>query len=142
MSMIPGKQVGEIEAKKVKVTADSDLEQEMLEIASQLEQLVATVNSLAIGSIQNPVIMTSGQDLNTLRAPGFYECSAAVSATLSNCPTNTAFSMLIRYGDRTVPLMIQEITEIVSDPTMFIRAASSATTWSGWHKQILQPASE
>ena len=41
-------------------------------------------------------ISTNGVDLNTYQTPGMHSCSAnAVAATLLNCPTTNAFSLLV-----------------------------------------------
>lgn len=73
--------------------------------------------------------IADGTDLNTITIPGYYKCSANVSAqTLTNCPTQLAFFM--RVGEHAG--IYQEIIEYVTDnPAHFYRNYYSGE-WGNW----------
>ena len=62
----------------------------------------------------NGISIGANIDLNTLTTPGIYKCGTnGVVATLKNCPTSYAFSMIV-YGMCPPASVYQEITEYMA----------------------------
>ncbi len=77
-------------------------------------------------------ITTNGTDLNTLLTPGNYYCAGtSTAATLLNCPTAVAFSMLVEKHAG----VKQTITEYLASgtPRIWYRNLYSGT-WSAWKR--------
>lgn len=78
--------------------------------------------------------ITSNTDLNNVTGAGFYRCNTiAVSGTLSNCPTTTAFSLLVEASAG----WVQTLTEylITGTPRTFKRHAYNGV-WGEWYQVL------
>lgn len=83
------------------------------------------VNSLT------PIALTSGKDMNTIIATGWYYCNTeAIAKSLANCPTTAVFSLeVLPWDDGRI---IQRISDF-STGTLYIRGINSdGTTWGVW----------
>lgn len=78
--------------------------------------------------------LTNSQDLNSFKITGFYRCTQdAIAKTLTNCPTDQAFSLLIEQhaGYK------QTLTTYRTDtPAMYIRNCYM-DVWGPWYKVTL-----
>lgn len=80
-------------------------------------------------------------DLNDYHEPGFYHCAKNTTvATLKNCPTTNAFSMIINNNTDFHPDIensrgaLQEITEFISAGKKYFRNYYNEHGWYGWKR--------
>ena len=89
--------------------------------------------TLDLDYIKIPETIPASSDLNTYQTAGFYYCPAnATAATLSNCPTTSAFSLLVEKHAGVKQTLTIYLTNNIST---WIRNKYS-TTWGTWY-QIL-----
>ena len=91
----------------------------------------ATINATVIhhGSIE---ITTPNQNLNSFTDPGWYYCSTnATAATLTNSPTDTAFTMFVSQHAGINQLLIEYMANAA--PHVFMRNYY-ADTWGSWYE--------
>lgn len=78
-----------------------------------------------------PVVVTSGQNMNSLTSPTVYQCkTSAIAATLSNSPTTNAFNMVVLpHTDNGVT---QLLTEYLTNGAKQFRRNKYGNTWGAW----------
>ena len=74
--------------------------------------------------------LTANADLNTITAPGIYSCPTnATSATLNNCPSASAFFMIVGKHAG----IYQELTEYaITNPKKYMR--NYYNNWGNWYR--------
>lgn len=91
------------------------------------------IDSRGFGAQFIPIQINSSVDLNTIQTPGMYYCPANVTAaTLLNCPTAFAFSLLVEKHAG----IKQTITEyLTGSPKRFIRNMYNGS-WGTWYEDV------
>jgi hypothetical protein len=76
--------------------------------------------------------ISTNTDLNNMRTPGFYRCpQSATAATLKNCPTAYAFSLVIEEHAGVKQMLT--VYEASSNPITFVRNYYNGT-WGAWSR--------
>lgn len=92
------------------------------------------LNGIAPGATNNWVsfAFTSGSDLNSTLGQAPQDATAAVAATLLNCPTTNAFVFRCWRGDG----YVQEVSEVASgtNDVATWRRSGKSNVWTPWHR--------
>ena len=89
----------------------------------------ATINATVIR--HGTTAITSNQNLNSFTDPGWYYCSAnSTAATLTNSPTDNAFTMIVSQHAGTNQLLIEYMS---AAPHVFMRNYYD-DTWGSWYE--------
>lgn len=89
----------------------------------------ATINATVVR--HGTTAITSNQNLNSFTDPGWYYCSAnATAATLTNSPTDNAFTMFVSQHAGTNQLLIEYMA---SAPRVYMRNYYN-DTWGSWYE--------
>ena len=104
--------------------------------AQRYDGIIGANNITGYNNRQGWIALTSGQDLNTVTAPGVYYCATnAIAASLLNCPTARNFTMVVSYGLNNATYVTQRIME---GNTVYIgyeykrSTNNSGSTWAVW----------
>jgi len=86
---------------------------------------------LGIATTYQTVGIGSGQDLNAMKTNAIYQCGAnAVAATLANCPTQNAFSMVVL--PHAAVGCVQILTEYMTSGAKQFRRNFYSDSWGSW----------
>lgn len=103
-----------------------------------------TINGVAFDGTANITVqanpisnnIASSTDLNTLLTPGNYTCPAsATAATLTNCPTNIAFGMVV-YATSGVCQELREYSTVKNGGQRKWFRSYYSGTWGAWYQMF------
>ena len=105
----------------------------LVESGGVAEALADKIGMTEVYGNENIVDIPSGEDLDDDTTPGIYGCStAAIAATLSNCPTTYGFKMEIRTTSAS-NRFTQLIYENVGTGDMYVRTYAGSG-WGVWNR--------
>ena len=101
-----------------------------LQITDFPASLPANGGTASYANYLNVNSLTANADLNTITAPGLYSCPTnATSATLNNCPSASAFFMIVGKHAG----IYQEVTEYaITNPKKYMR--NYYNNWGNWYR--------
>lgn len=105
--------------------------------AQRYDGIIGANNLTGYNNRQGWIGLTSGQDLNTVTAPGvYYSPSSAIASTFANCPTKGSFKLVVEIiAGNSNSYVKQTIIGVVSVNQSMVWTRDSdngLTNWSAW----------
>lgn len=96
--------------------------------------ITSAAQTLKVASVAAATAITANADLNDYNAPGTYEATQEVAATLTNSPVSTRFKLYVLEHQSGI---YAQIIVAYRNNEMYFRGNTSTNTYSSWQKLLM-----